>query len=144
LAFTGTFDHTLDAKNRLTVPARFRSVLSGTIVLAKGFETCLAVYPQETYKQLTDAALAGLNPFSPQARELKRHFHGNAMETELDSAGRINLPAGFLEYAKLGREVVVTGTGDCLEIWDRDAWQSYDSDLTARAADHIASLGHPA
>ncbi len=141
MPFHGTFDHTLDAKNRLTVPSRFRKALSGNVVLARGFETCLAIYPEPEYTALTEAALAGLNPFSPQARELKRHFFGNALTTELDGAGRIIIPAAFLEHAGVGREAVIAGAGDCLEIWDRATWQRVHPGLATRAAEHIASIG---
>ena len=110
LAFHGTFDHTLDAKNRLTVPSKFRSALAGKVFLVKGADRCLSVYPEDTYTAMTSAALAGLNPLSAQARELSRFFYANAMEVELDGAGRIMLPARFMEHAGIGsREVVVAG-----------------------------------
>jgi MraZ protein len=145
LAFHGTFDHTLDAKNRLTVPSKFRSALAGKVFLVKGGERCLSVYPEVTYTEMTAAALAGLNPLSTQARELRRLFFANAMEVELDGAGRIMLPARFMEQAGIrSREVVVTGAGESLELWDRATWESYDADLTQRAPELTASLGHPA
>ena len=145
MAFHGTFDHTLDAKNRLTVPSKFRSALAGKIFLVKGGEPCLSVYPEDTYTRMTGAALAGLNPLSTQAREFSRLFYSNAMEVELDGAGRIMLPQRFMEHAGMtSREVVVTGAGACLELWSRATWESYDADLTRRAADLTASLGHPA
>jgi MraZ protein len=144
LPFHGIHDHTLDAKNRLTVPARFRAELSGGVVLAKGFETCLQVYPAATHGEITQAALAGVNPLSPEARELKRHLYGNALHTELDSAGRIMIPPPFLQRAGITKDAVVIGAGECLEIWDRATWHSYDTDLIPRAADHIANVGHPA
>jgi MraZ protein len=144
LAFHGTFEHTLDAKNRLTVPAKLRAAFAQGALLVRGAEPCISVYPSETYSALADHALAGLNPLSAQAKELKRFFYGNAVATELDSAGRVMLPARHLEHAGIGREVVVTGAGDCLELWDRSTWEAYDQDLTARAPDLTASLGHPA
>ena len=145
LAFHGTFDHTLDAKNRLTVPSKFRSALAGKVFLVKGADPCLSVFPEETYTAMTSQALAGLNPLSAQARELSRLFYANAMEVELDGAGRIMLPARFLDAAGIGgRELVVAGAGPCLELWDRTAWKSYDADLAQRAPDLTASLGHPA
>ena len=78
-----------------------------------------------------------------QARETRRLIYGTAAETELDSAGRVMLTPRFLEHAGIGREVVITGVGDCLEIWDRSAWADYYHDLTARAPDLTESLGHP-
>lgn len=145
MAFHGTFDHTLDAKNRLTVPSKFRSALAGKVFLVKGADRCLSVYPEETYTRITTAALQGLNPLSAQARELSRFFYSNAMEVELDGAGRIMLPARFMEHAGIAsRELVVAGAGECLELWDRATWETYDADLTQRAPDLTASLGHPA
>jgi MraZ protein len=143
LAFHGTFEHSLDAKNRLTVPSRFRAALSGKVFLVRGVDPCISLYPETTYTSLTAAALSGLNPFSPQARELKRMLYGNATDTELDSAGRVMLTPRQLEHARIDREVVITGAGDCLELWDRSAWEAYDRDLSQRAPDLTASLGHP-
>jgi MraZ protein len=144
LAFHGTFEHSLDAKNRLTVPSRFRSALSGKVFLVRGVDPCISLYPEATYTSLTEAALSGLNPFSPQARELKRMLYGNATDTEMDSAGRVMLIPRHLEHAKIDREVVIAGAGDCLELWDRSTWEDYDRDLSQRAPDLTASLGHPA
>ncbi len=144
MAFHGTFEHTLDAKHRLTVPSKFRAALAGHVVLVKAVDRCVSVYPEATYAGLTESALAGLNPFSPEARELKRMFFANALDVELDSAGRVMVPARFLEHAGIDREVVITGAGECLELWDRGSWETYDNDLTARAPELTASLGHPA
>jgi MraZ protein len=144
LAFRGIHDHSLDAKNRLTVPAKFRAELAGPIVVGKGFERCLQVFPEKVYESIADAALAGVNPLSPEARDLNRHLYGNTTPMELDSAGRLNLPAPFLGYAGITKDAVIVGSGQWLEIWDRATWQEYDTGLISRAADHIASVGHPA
>ncbi len=142
MPFHGIHDHTLDAKNRLTVPARARTQLAGGVALTKGFESCLQVWPADDYDQVIARALTGLNPLGPEARELKRHLYGNTVATELDSAGRIMLPPPFLRHAGLGREVVVIGSGEYLELWDRETWNTHDAGLISRAADHIASVGH--
>jgi len=144
LPFHGNYDHSLDAKNRLTVPARFRADLAQGVVLAMGFERCLQVYPAAEYQQIAERALQGVNPMSLQARELRRHLYGNTLPTELDSAGRIMLPAPFAQYAGISKEVMVVGAGDCLEIWDRAAYDSHKVDLIARAAEHIESVAHTA
>ena len=143
MAFHGTFEHSLDAKNRLTVPAKFRAALAGKVFLVRGPDPCISLYPEATYSSLTEAALQGMNPFSTQARELKRLFHSTATDTELDSAGRVMLTPRHLEHASIDREVVITGAGDSLELWDRSAWEAYDRDLSKRAPDLTASLGHP-
>jgi transcriptional regulator MraZ len=143
LAFTGTFEHNLDAKNRLTIPSKFRADLSKGVFLSRAMEHCISLYPAATYTEMADAALAQVrNPLSSQGRELRRILYGNALETELDSAGRVMLTPKFLEHAGIGREVVITGVGDCLEIWDRSAWADYDTDLTQRAPELTESLGH--
>jgi MraZ protein len=144
LSFTGIHDHALDAKNRLTVPAKARAELAAGVSLVKGFETCLQVWPAPDYDRVTRQALEGLNPLGPEARDLKRHLYGNSVSMDLDSAGRIMVPAPFLQHAGIKKDVVVIGSGDYLELWDREAWNSYDTDLIARAADHIANVGHPA
>jgi MraZ protein len=144
LAFTGTFDHNLDAKNRLTIPSKFRTALAGGVYLVRGVEKCISVYPASTYESIAEQTLVGINPLSPRGRELRRMLYSSALETELDSAGRVMLGQKFLEHAGISREAVVTGVGECLELWDRSAWEAYDNDLTARAPDLTESLGHPA
>ena len=144
MAFTGTFEHTLDAKNRLTVPSKFRAALAGGVFLVQGPDPCISLYPAATYEAITTAALEGLNPLSAQAKRLKRMFHAWATDTELDSAGRVMLTPRHLAHANIDREVVITGAGDCLELWARSAWEAYDSDLASRAAEITESLGHPA
>jgi MraZ protein len=144
LAFHGTFDHTLDSKNRLTVPSKLRTAFAEGAFLVRSTEKCISLYPSSTYSSLTEAALSGLNPLHPQARELRRYFHSNASQVELDSAGRVMLSTRQLEHAGIDRDVVVIGAGDCLELWDPSTWADYDLDLTARAPDITASLGHPA
>jgi MraZ protein len=144
LAFHGTFEHTLDAKKRLTVPSKLRTAFAEGAFLVREADKCISLYPSKTYSALTEAALSGLNPLSAQAKQLKRYFHSNAQQVELDSAGRVMLSPRHLEHAGIERDVVVTGAGDCLELWDRSTWAAYDQDLTARAPDLTAALGHPA
>jgi MraZ protein len=144
LAFHGTFEHTLDAKNRLTVPSKLRTAFAEGAFLVREADKCISLYPAQTYSALTQTALSGLNPLSAQAKQLKRYFHSNALAVELDAAGRVMVPARLLQHAGIGRDVVVTGAGDCLELWDRSTWEAYDQDLTARAPDLTAALGHPA
>jgi MraZ protein len=144
LAFNGIFEHTLDAKNRLTVPSRFRAELSGGVFLVQGPDPCISVYPARTYEAITEAALEGLNPMSGQARRLRRLFHAYAMNAELDSAGRVMLTSRHMEHARIDRDVTVIGAGDCLELWARGAWEDYDQELTSQAPELAESLGHPA
>jgi MraZ protein len=144
MAFRGTFDYTLDAKNRLTVPAKFRAALAEGVVLAKGIERCVQVWTPDGYDEYTAAALSDVHPLSEQARKLNRFFSANSFDTELDSAGRVMVPAFLLEHGGLRKDVVVTGARDCLEVWDRGAWRSYNDALSSDVADISARFGHPA
>ena len=92
---------------------------------------------------MTSAALAGLNPMSPEAREMRRVLHGNAVDVELDSAGRVMVPPAHRGFAGIDRQVMIVGTGEALELWDLDTWNAYEPDLTARASELTAALGHP-
>jgi MraZ protein len=147
LAFRGTFDHALDAKNRLTVPARFRSALADGVVLAgspeitPGEPRSLGVWTAEAYDEFTASTLSGMNPLSPRARELKRFFFNHSHDTELDSAGRVMIPPFLMTYAGLTKDVVVTGSGECLEVWDREGYARYQDDVLTRIPDIAASLG---
>ena len=146
LTFRGTFEHALDAKHRLTVPAKFRAALSGGVVLAASPETnstaprTIAIWTPQDYERYTDAVLAGVNPLSPRARELQRFFNNFSHDTELDSAYRVMMPSSLMRYAGLGREVVVTGSGPFLEVWDRGAYQAYSDDVLLRIPDIAASF----
>ncbi len=141
MAFRGTFDYSLDAKNRLTVPARFRAALSDGAVLAKRVAGCVAVWRPDDYDAYMQAALERFHPMSPEAEQLERFFSANSHDTELDAAGRVMVPAFLLEHAGLAKEVVVTGAGRCLEVWDRGAWHAYNARLTDEVAGITARLG---
>jgi MraZ protein len=150
IAFRGTFEHGLDAKHRLTIPSKFRAALAGGVVLAASMETTetaprsMAIWTPESYDQYTTAALAGISPLSPKARDLKRFFFNYSHDTELDSAHRVMVPPMLMEYAGLKKDVVVTGSGECLEVFDRSAYASYSSDVLTRVPDIAASLGDTA
>ena len=150
MIFRGTFEHALDAKHRLTVPSKFRAALAGGVVLAASPETTataprsIALWTPETYEDYTAAALTGLSPISPEARDLKRFFFNYSHDTELDSAHRVMIPPSLLEYAALDREVVVVGSGECLEVFDRGRYGGYSEDVLTRVPDIAAKLGHTA
>jgi MraZ protein len=150
IAFRGTFEHALDSKHRLTIPAKFRAALAGGLVLAASPETtpgaprAIAIWTPDAYHAYTTAALAGLNPMSARARDLNRFFFGYSHDTELDSANRVMIPPTLMEYAGLDKEVVVTGSGECLEVFDRSRFGSYTQDVLTRVPDIAASLGDTA
>ena len=119
----GEYDHTLDDKNRLTLPAKFRQALGGGVVVTRGMDGCLFVFTRGDWDSFVSARLEGLNPFSREARQMSRFMFAGATETELDKQGRIMVPPALLEHAHLAREVVVAGVRDHVEIWDQAAWR---------------------
>jgi MraZ protein len=119
----GEYEHTLDDKNRLTLPAKVRQALGGGVVVTRGMDGCLFVFTREGWDEFVVARLQGLNPFSREARQMSRFMFAGATETEVDKQGRIMLPPALIEHADLGRDVVVAGVRDHVEIWDRAAWR---------------------
>ncbi|HVP74842.1 MAG TPA: division/cell wall cluster transcriptional repressor MraZ [Gaiellaceae bacterium] len=133
----GEYDHTLDDKNRLTLPARFRQAFAEGIVVTRGMDGCLFAYTREAWESMVGSRLATLNTLSKEGRRMQRFFFSGATETELDKQGRFGLPAALLEHAKLGRDVVVAGVHDHLEIWDRAAWRRELAEVEG-SAEHVA------
>jgi MraZ protein len=144
MAFWGTFDYSLDQKNRLTVPAKFRAALADGVVLSKGIEKCIEVWQPKDFESQVHGALAGRNPFSKDARSMRAFFFGNSAEAPIDGAGRIGLPPFLIEHAGLAKEVVVIGAGESLQIWDRDAWTEFNASLGDRIEEITERLDHPA
>ena len=133
--FFGEHEHTIDDKNRLTLPAKFRDALAGGVVLTRGLDDCVDVFARSDWDRLVEARLAPLDPFSKEARELKRFFFASAADAELDKQGRVLVPAARGARARLGRDVVVAGVHDHLEIWDRAAWADHVTKVEGSADD---------
>jgi MraZ protein len=133
----GEYEHTLDDKNRLTLPARFRQDFVDGIVVTRGMDGCLFAYTRGDWDTLVAGRLGGLDPLSKEGRRMQRFFFSGAAETELDKQGRVGLPAALLQHAKLDRDVVVAGVHDHLEIWDRDAWRRELAEVEG-SAEHVA------
>ena len=131
----GSYDHTIDDKNRLTLPAKFRQAFEGGVFVTRGLDGCLFAYRREDWGRLVESRLSTLDPLSPETRRLERFFYAGASESELDKQGRVMIPAQLIEHAKLGREVVVAGVHDHLEIWDRAAWRTELAEVEGSAED---------
>ena len=101
MAFPGHFEHSLDAKNRLSIPARFRAAFSSGTVLAKDPEPCVAVWTPETHEAIIARALGELNPMGSDYRRLSRFYQGNSFEIELDASGRVTLPPPLLTHSEV-------------------------------------------
>jgi MraZ protein len=131
----GAYDHTLDDKNRLTLPAKFRQSFAEGVIITRGLDGCLYAFRRPDWDRLVESRLATLDPLRPEGRRLQRHFFAGAAEAELDKQGRVMLPAQLIEHAKLGKEVVVAGVNDRLEIWDRAAWRKELAEVEGSAED---------
>jgi len=119
--FTGEYDCKLDAKGRLALPAKVKAALPDVsnqeLVLRRGFESCLILYPMIEYKKIINR-VRSLSEFNEEYRRFQRSFFRGNVEVELDSAGRINIQNRMLEYADLTKEVVLVGLGNRVEIWN--------------------------
>jgi len=121
---TGTYEHSIDAKGRLFIPAKLREELGNTFYLAIGVDACLAVYPQETWNRFTEK-FASL-PMS-QSKTMRILF-ANACKCEPDAQGRIVVPQKLRKYAGLEKNVVILGVNDRAEIWSADAWSAQEEE----------------
>ena len=140
--FIGTYEHTIDDKSRLTLPARFRDALGDGVVLARGIDGNVAVYPRETWKMTVEGRMAALDPLSREARELRRFFFSGAADADVDRSGRILIPTTLSRHAGLERDVVVAGNYDHLELWNPPAWEKHLSAVEGsveHAAERLAA-----
>jgi MraZ protein len=131
----GEHEHTLDDKNRLTLPAKFRAAFAGGVVVTRGMDGCLYVYRRDDWDALVANRLAGLDPLSQEGRRMQRFFFAGASEVDPDRQGRVMIPAALIDHAGLGREVVVAGVRDHLEIWDRAKWRRELKEVEGSAED---------
>jgi len=131
----GEYEHTIDDKNRLTLPARFRGAFAEGIVVTRGMDGCLNAYAPADWASVVEGRLASLHPLSQEGRRMHRFFFSGASEGTLDKQGRVSLPAALIQHAELGRDVVVAGVNDHLEIWDRAAWQRELAEVEGSAED---------
>jgi MraZ protein len=143
MAYRGHYEHSLDAKHRLSIPARFRATFSSGLVLAKDSDDCISVWTPETHESIIERALAGKNPLGREYKGVQRFFQANSFDVELDSSGRVTLPPPLLAHAKIEKEVVVAGVGDHLEVWGRERWEREQDALDASIGEVTESLGDP-
>ena len=143
MAFRGHYDHSLDAKNPLSIPARFRAAFSSGVVLAKDPEPCVAIWPTETHEAIIERALSGLNPMGAPARRMSRFHQANSFDADLDASGRVTLPPPLMAHAGVEKEVVVAGVGDHLEIWGKERWGAQQDSLEAEIQEVTERLGDP-
>ncbi len=128
--FLGEYDHAIDDRGRVTLPAKLRQEIDGReVVLAKGFDPCIFGFDKGSWEH--EAAKHLETPVTDEkARNLRRYLFAGAQKVEVDKLGRILLPAQLKEYATIAREVVIIGAGDHFEIWDKDKWRQHATTLT--------------
>ncbi|MBM7647226.1 MraZ protein [Bacillus ectoiniformans] len=120
----GEYQHNVDAKGRLIIPAKLREHLGESFVLTRGLDQCLFGYPMNEWKVLEDKMKA-LPLTKKDARAFIRFFFSGASDCELDKQGRINIPSTLLSYAKLEKECIILGVSNRIEIWDKSIWEDY-------------------
>lgn len=134
--FMGEFQHTLDSKGRLIMPAKFREALGAKFVVTRGLDGCLFGYPMDQWEQL-EQKLSEMPLAKKDARTFVRFFYSAATECEIDKQGRINLPTSLKNHAKLDKNCVVIGVSNRIEIWDETRWEEF-SNVAEESFDEIA------
>jgi len=140
--FLGEFKHTVDNKGRLTIPAKFRSELAAGVVVTRGIDKCLFLFPMAEWEKLSQQ-VSQLPITQQEAREFRRLIFSGASDIVPDKQGRILIPSYLREYANLDSEVVIVGNNTYIEIWNAEAWQEAKANIEGRAlnAEYWAILG---
>ncbi len=140
MTFRGLNEHSLDSKDRITVPAQYRAALAEGIVLMQGIEPCVEIWPAKAAEQMESATLAALNPMSRDARRIQRRFFAHSASADLDSAGRVRLSRQLIDHAGLEGRCIVSGMGTRLEIWSPEQWFAEDEENEQRTPELTESL----
>ncbi len=135
--FIGEYRHIIDTKKRLALPAKFRKELGRAVIITKGLENCLVIYPGKAWKIMSEK-LGKLPTSQIEARGFSRFMLAGAMEVNLDRLGRILIPDYLKEYASFKKNVVICGLANKLEIWDNQKWETYKN-KTEKEVENLAS-----
>ncbi|MBI4458209.1 division/cell wall cluster transcriptional repressor MraZ [Candidatus Uhrbacteria bacterium] len=138
--FIGEYQHNVDEKGRLAIPMKFRKELKKGAVITRGLDNCLFVFTSSEWKKLADK-LAALPMSQSNSRAFARLMLAGAMGVELDGQGRAIVPEYLRQYAKLGKEAVVAGLYNRLEIWDKAAWEKYKAETEKNSNDIAEKMG---
>ena len=139
--FMGEYNHIIDAKGRLIIPARFRELLGEEFILTKGLDGCLSIYPMDAWEAF-ETKLRALPLTNKNARTFTRFFVAGATNCELDRQGRILVPQTLREFAGLEKEVVLTGNLDRIEIWSKEKWsENWNYDDMDSIAESMQDMG---
>lgn len=135
----GEYQHNMDTKGRVIIPAKFRDELGKKFVATRGLDHCLFVYPMDEWSILEEK-LTSLPITSKNARTFVRFFFSGATECELDKQGRISLPANLRTYADLNKELVIIGLANRIELWSKERWDTYLDDAEDSYEDIAATM----
>jgi MraZ protein len=133
VAFRGQYEHSLDSKDRLTIPAKFRGRLSDGIVLVAGLDPCVQLFTESGYEHFSQKFLGDLNPLGKRGRMMTLRFNASAADEQLDSAGRVRIPKHLIDHAGLSGPCMIAGDGDNLQIWSLERWNEHFADVKAQA-----------
>ena len=136
----GQYEHTIDIKKRLALPAKFRGELGEKIIITKGIESCLVVYTEKEFKIMSDK-ISNLTISQSEARSFTRTILAGAMEVTLDKLGRVLVPDYLKKYAGLNKNVVICGLSNRLEIWDAESWNTWTKEAEKGVSDIVSKLG---
>ena len=139
--FMGEYRHTIDAKGRLIVPAKFREQLGDSFVVTRGMDGCLFGYTQEEWNML-ETKLQKLPLTKKDARAFVRFFYSAATECEIDKQGRINIPQNLREYASLKKDVCIIGVSTRMEIWDKKLWEEYTNPMNTNKNEMASQMSN--
>ncbi len=138
--FIGEYSHNLDNKGRLAIPAKFRAVLKEGVVVTRGLDNCLFLYPKKEWQKIAER-YANLPISQAKARAFARLMLAGAMEVDFDNQGRITLPEYLRKFAGLKKKAIIAGLYDRLEIWDEDTWEKYKNNAEKESNNIAESLG---
>ncbi|MFH0845819.1 MAG: division/cell wall cluster transcriptional repressor MraZ [Patescibacteria group bacterium] len=132
----GEYTHVLDTKKRVSLPTKFRTAIGKNMIMTKGLDHCVYIYTLAEWKKVLEQ-LSNLSMLQADSRSFKRFMISGAVETSVDSIGRILVPDFLKDYAKLKTKVVIAGVNDHVEIWDERTWKSY-KEKVENSADALA------
>jgi MraZ protein len=138
--FLGEFEHSIDDKGRLAVPARFRAALEDGLVITRGLDRCLVIWDTDSWRAQAER-VRSLNPWQADARRMQRHFFSGAVPAQPDKLGRVVIPQFLRAYAQLETDVVVVGLADRIELWSSTEWERERAEAerdSAELAEHLA------
>lgn len=138
--FIGEYSHSIDPKKRLALPSKFRKELGSKVVITRGLDKCLFVYPLKTWNEIAEK-LGTLPMGESGTRSFVRLMLAGATDVEVDSQGRVLLPEYLKEYAGMDRNVTVAGLFNRLEIWDEEKWRAYKSSSEENSDEIAEQLG---